>query len=184
MNALPVLIRREFWEHRALWIAPLAVAALILLAALFGHVEVNLRDVLTEEQRRTVFAITQWALTIPQYLVMLVLLSFYLLDCLHAERKDRSILFWKSLPVSDAATVLSKLLVALVVVPLGVYCLTLVTDLLFAGIWALRFGSDAGPLLAWDTGIWLRVHGLMLLGLVIAILWYAPIAGYLLLVSA
>ena len=62
---------------------------------------------------------------------MTIVVSFYLMDCLYLERKDRSILFWKSLPVSDATTVISKLLVALVVVPLGVYLTAMVAGVLF-----------------------------------------------------
>ena len=42
---------------------------------------------------------------------------FYCLDALHGERRDRSILFWKSLPVSDLTTVLSKVFVPLVILP-------------------------------------------------------------------
>ncbi len=63
-------------------------------------------------------------------LLMAIVTFFYLSDCLYSERKDRSILFWKSLPVSDAVTVISKLLVALIAVPLVVYVLSLVTNLL------------------------------------------------------
>ena len=43
---------------------------------------------------------------------------FYCLDALHSERRDRSILFWKSLPVSDLTTVLSKASVPLAILPL------------------------------------------------------------------
>lgn len=185
MNALPTLIRREFWEHRALMIAPLVTAALLILAALGGHAQVNLpRDIEIDGQAKlALFALLQWVITIPQYMVMLIVLFFYLLDCLYAERRDRSILFWKSLPVSDAATVLSKLLVALVAVPLGVYFIALVTNLVFAGIIGLRFGAG-GAFVAWDIGVWLKLQALMLLGLLIAMLWYAPIVAWLLLLSA
>ena len=33
---------------------------------------------------------------------------FYCIDSLYADRRDRCVLFWKSLPLSDAETVLSK----------------------------------------------------------------------------
>ncbi len=191
MNVLPILVRREFWEHRALWIAPLVVVALILLSVISGHGTLNLPEKmldrqLSENERLAIFALAQWALTIPHYVVMVIVLFFYLLDSLYAERKDRSILFWKSLPVSDSATVLSKLLVALLVVPLGVYVLALVSDLLFAGVLHLRLRDSAlgQAVLAWDTGVWLRVQGLMLTALIVAMLWHAPIVAYLLLVSA
>jgi ABC-2 type transport system permease protein len=190
VNVFPVLLRRELWEHRALWVAPLVVAVLLLFATMSGHGTVDLPEKidgsLSRDQKLALFALTQWALTIPQYLVMLIVLFFYLLDCLYAERKDRSILFWKSLPVSDAATVLSKLAVALLLVPLGVYLLALVTDVLFSGVLRLRLrdSSLGEALLTWDTGVWLRVQAIMFIGLIVAMLWYAPIAAYLLLVSA
>lgn len=188
MNALHVLVRREFWEHRALWVAPLVVAVLLLAAVTFGHVGVELPEGavvgrLNPEQKTALFALIR-AIAIPLYLVMLIVVFFYLLDCLYAERKDRSILFWKSLPVADSTTVLAKLIVALLVVPLGVYLLALVTDLVFSGILALRLGGLAEHTLMWDFGLWLQVQGLMLVALLLAVLWYAPIAAYLLLVSA
>lgn len=187
MNKMITLVRREFWEHRALWIAPLVIAGLILVSAFGGPRNIRVEGVdasgLPEDRGRALFAVLHWALTVPQYLLMMILLFFYLLDCLYGERRDRSILFWKSLPVSDAATVVSKLLVALVIVPLGVFAVALVTDLLFSGVVSLR-GGPINDLLVWDTLLWLQVQALMLGGLAIAVLWYAPVAGYLLLVSA
>jgi ABC-2 type transport system permease protein len=114
-----------------------------------------------------------------------VMLWFYLLSSLYDERKDRSILFWKSLPLSDTATVLSKLLVAAVVVPLGVYLVWILTHLLCVAVLRARLalGLAAAPF-TWDTIAWLKVNALMLTTVVMSSLWYAPIAAYLLLVSA
>jgi ABC-2 type transport system permease protein len=187
MNVQPILIRRELWEHRSLWIVPLVVAGLIVIAALFPHATVQLDDAdLSATRHASIFAQFHSALTVPQLLVLLIMLPFYLLDCLYAERKDRSILFWKSLPVSDAQTVLSKLIVALAVVPLGVYALTIATDIAASAILTLRFGNSETmrTLLHWDTGLWLQTQAFILSALLVVMLWYAPIAAYLLLVSA
>jgi ABC-2 type transport system permease protein len=184
MNIQPILIRRELWEHRALWIVPLVVAALIIIAATFPHAVQIDRDELDQAQKHLdVFAAFHAALTLPQFLLLAIILPFYLLDCLYAERKDRSILFWKSLPVSDAQTVLSKLIVAFAVVPLGVYALTLITA---SGILAVRFRNSEilSAVLRWDMGVWLRTQGFILTALVMTMLWYAPIGAYLLMVSA
>jgi ABC-2 type transport system permease protein len=187
MNIQPILIRRELWEHRALWIVPLVVAGLIIIAAMFPHAVQIDRDELDQAQKHVdVFAAFHAALTIPQFLLLAIILPFYLLDCLYAERKDRSILFWKSLPVSDAQTVLSKLIVAFAVVPLGVYALTLITDVAASGILAVRFRNSEilSAVLRWDMGVWLQTQGFILTALVMTMLWYAPIGAYLLMVSA
>jgi ABC-2 type transport system permease protein len=188
MNIMPMLIRRELWEHRALWVVPLVIAALIVVAAMFPHasMQIDADDVASPQKYMDLFALFHSAMTVPQLLLLSVLLPYYLLDCLFAERKDRSILFWKALPVSDAQTVLSKVLVALAVVPLGVFVLTLFTDAAASGILAVRFHGS--PLvrvfLRWDTQAWLYTQGLILGALVVVILWYAPVAAYLMLVSA
>jgi ABC-2 type transport system permease protein len=188
MNVMPTLIRREFWEHRALWIVPLVIAGLIVAAAMFPHADMHMEsaEVLAPQKYRAIFAMVHSALLLPQFLLLSILLPYYLLDCLYAERKDRSILFWKALPVSDAQTVLSKLLVALVVVPLGVYLLTLLTDVAASAVLALRLrNSDLMRMFAlWETDLWVRTQALILATLVVIVLWYAPLAGYLLMISA
>jgi ABC-2 type transport system permease protein len=190
MNALlkspmATLVRRELWEHRALWIAPLVVAALLLFGvitgAILGHGELVYDSGVELPQNQAALAIGILSFTVPQYLVMLVMLFFYLLDCLYTERKDRSILFWKSMPVSDTKTVLSKLLTALVVVPVGVFVLSLVTDVIVGAI--VMIGVHGGTAI-WDTAAWLKFRAAMIPGLVLLMLWYAPIASYLLLLSA
>jgi ABC-2 type transport system permease protein len=183
------LVRREFWEHRSLWIAPLAVAVLLLLCALLTHgaLKIDAADSaewLDPHIKTVVFALAQWGLTIPHYLVMLLVMNFYLLDCLYAERKDRSILFWKSLPVTDGATVLSKLFVGCVILPFGTYALALVTDVLFTLIWNLRALIGQAPeLVVWDTVAFLKTQAVMFLGLIISLLWYSPFFGCFLLAS-
>jgi ABC-2 type transport system permease protein len=184
------LVRREFWEHRSLWRAPLVVSALLLVCAVLTHgaLKIDASDPtewLNPQNKTIVFAMAQWALTVPHYLVMTLLVNFYLLDCLYAERKDRSILFWKSLPVSDGATVASKVVVACVLVPLGTFALALVTDILFTLVWDLRAVITHSPeLVVWDTVAFLKTQALMFLGLVISVLWYAPFLGCFLLASA
>jgi ABC-2 type transport system permease protein len=181
-------VLREFWEHRALWIAPLVVAALMVVSAFVASVKYSLTHADMHHdgsEGMTMFSVMQSAVSMPLALVTLIVLSFYLLDCLYAERKDRSILFWKSLPVSDNLTVLSKLLVALLVVPLGVFALGLLVSLSFVGIWELNaaFGR-LPPIPGWDTLAWLKGEMALLACLMVGVLWYAPFAAYLLVVSA
>ncbi len=187
-STLVMLVRREFWEHRALWIAPLVVAALMVVSAFVASVKYSLTHADMHHDGSdgmTMFSVMQSAVSMPLSLVTLIVLSFYLLDCLYAERKDRSILFWKSLPVSDNLTVLSKLLVALLVVPLGVFALGLLVSLSFVGIWELNAAlGRLPPIPGWDTLAWLKGEMALLACLMVGVLWYAPFAAYLLAVSA
>jgi ABC-2 type transport system permease protein len=187
-GVLLTLVRREFWEHRALWLAPLMVAALLAVVTAIGRVHIDMDDapdLSNESQRVAIFSIIQWVLAMPLYIVTIFVGGFYLLDCLYAERKDRSILFWKSLPVSDGLTVCSKLLVGLVVVPSGVFALALLSHLVFAAILGARVAlGSLSPIFTWNSYEWLRTEAVMLLATLFVVLWWAPIAGYLLLVSA
>ncbi len=192
MNHLPLLVRREFWEHRAFVIAPAVVAVIVLLGAVFGEadfgdVQVRLleRPDLMSKQVAIVGAILS-ALALPYLIVMGCVMVFYLLDCLHADRKDRSVLFWKSLPVSDGSTVLAKLATAALALPLLTFGAILATNLLFALIESVRFsigGQDLWSFI-WEPRAWFAAHALLLYGLVVVILWYLPIIAWLLLVSA
>jgi ABC-2 type transport system permease protein len=186
MKPLLIQIKREFWEHRALWVAPLAVAAALLAAvAMFGH-HPELAHVKTqsgESPPMLDIIVVGWGMAL--YLTAAILVSIYLLDCLYSERRDRSILFWKSLPVSDTRTVLVKFLVGFVLVPLGTFVLAAVTSAVATAILLLRNPADFhGGAQLWDLLAWLRLEGLMLYGLVGALLWYAPYATYLMLASA
>jgi ABC-2 type transport system permease protein len=201
MRVVLALVQREFWEHRALWIVPLVVGALLVcLAAVakfggggydrmqFGPFNSNSDGSSVVDAHAigvAVASIQQALLVVPFFMSTAVMLWFYLLSSLYDERKDRSILFWKSLPLSDTATVLSKLLVAAVVVPLGVYLVWILTHLLCVAALRARLalGLAAAPF-TWDTIAWLKVNALMLTTVVMSSLWYAPIAAYLVLVSA
>ncbi|HVP33022.1 MAG TPA: hypothetical protein VMT09_05170 [Steroidobacteraceae bacterium] len=181
LDTLVALVRRELQEHRALWLAPLCVEGLLAVALLIGRIQMDLPErVLTAQQKVSVFTILQWALAQPLFIVTAIVLAFYLLDCLYAERRDRSILFWKSLPLSDELTVGSKFLVATVVAPLGVFLLASVANLLFAAILALRVPHA----LSWSTYEWLRTELVLLLEVILGVLWYSPVAAALLLCSA
>ena len=200
MNNMIWLIRREIWENRSLWIAPLVVAGVILVISAFGGIHVgdhgnfsmnfdsDSKIDISEHDRETirsamatapldkkqiVYAITLSTFTAVQLFTMVIVLFFYLLDSLLAERKDRSILFWKSLPVSDTSVVLFVLVVSSVL------------QVLFALVWSVRFsGTIIGDaLMAWDGPTWIRLQGSFLLVIVTAILWYLPLIAYLMVVS-
>ncbi len=192
MKALQIQIRREFWEHRGLWMAPLVVAAaLLVMAVFFGHsqlLHVELNQSQAGAPGRSappVFEIMLFSCAMVFYVTAAILVSTYFLDCLYSERRDRSILFWRSLPVSDTQTVLVKFLVGLVIVPLGSFVLAALMSVLTGGVLELRARALVqGDAALWDTMTWLRLQGLMLYTLLATLFWYAPYAAYLMLASA
>src|SRR5262245_39448909 len=96
-------IRRELWESRFIYIAPLAAAALSLFGFAINAIRTRLhRDILLSTRHGELAP----ALIMGAAIIVSV---FYCLDALYGERRDRSILFWKSLPVSDVTAVLAKL---------------------------------------------------------------------------
>ena len=191
MKALLTQIRREFWEYRSLWIVPLAIAAVMLLAAaIFGRIQLNFGDPGIHYDGPTPPPLVElmvlgWAA--PFYLAAALQASGYLIDCLYGERRDRSILFWRSMPVTDARTVLVKLLTGLALVPLGAFAIAAATSLAGSAILVLRNHDvivNGQPVMAlWNVLSWLRMQGIVFYGLIAALLWYAPLAAYLMLAS-
>src|ERR1700687_734404 len=181
-------VRRELWESRSIYIAPLAVAALILVGFLISTVHLP-------DKMRAALALNplqQHALIAQPYnfaalLIMattFIVAVFYCLDALQGERRDRSILFWKSLPVSDLTPVLSKASIPLVVLPLLTFAITVVTQFIMLLSTAVLLGSGLSIAALW-TQLPLFQMSLMLLYHLVTVhaLWYAPIYSWLLLVS-
>ena len=189
-------IRRELWENRAIYIAPLAVAAFIILGFFYSTLRMPTGMLITStvNDNGTVTQSSHGLNPILPYTIAAGLIMattflvgiFYCLDALYGERRDRSILFWKSLPVSDLTTVLSKATIPLVLLPLLTWAITVVTQSLMLLINVTVFharGIDTGPL---HSGLPLTQNSLMLLYHLVAIhaLWYAPIWCWFLMVSA
>jgi ABC-2 type transport system permease protein len=182
-------VRRELWENRSLCIVPLAIAGLVLFSDLVGTIGLPARlravaklDAAQQQAKLAAhFSMAASAIIVFSYITA----AFYCLDALYAERRDRSILFWKSLPVSDLMTVLSKASIPLVVLPLFVFAVAIATQvamlLLNTGV-ALLNGLSPAPL--WTRVPLFRMSLGMLYGLVVHALWHAPLYSWLLLVSA
>lgn len=182
-------VRRELWEHRAVFIAPPVVAGFAIAAVLLNIGKLQqqaglLAGMPLDAQRMAV--VTPFGLAASVILlVSFVVGAFYCFDALNTERRDRSILFWKSMPVSDATTVLSKAFVPMVVQPAFGFAVALATQavllLLFAAILKVA-GVDLGPL--WEKLPIFPTTVAMLYGLVVHVLWYAPAFALFLLLSA
>ncbi|MDE2305380.1 MAG: hypothetical protein KGL34_07465 [Gammaproteobacteria bacterium] len=181
MTAFLWLLRRETWEHRSIWIAPGLLAALMVLAALFGHAELSLPA--AAAHAGAVGGAMLLVFGLPFLLAMIVHSTWYLLDCLHAERRDRSVLYWKALPLGDAITVLSKLVTAVLLIPMVYFATADATTLLIAFIVSLRTHTWLGVSL-WRADLWLQLQALWLYLIVTMGIWYLPVSAWLLLVSA
>lgn len=181
-------VRRELWENRSLVFAPLvpgaiAVLALFWIAVMSRHDVQSLASLPVEAQGQAA-VVAYGAIAYGISLVMHLTVFFYLLDALQGERKDRSVLFWKSLPVSDTTTVLSKVFTALVVsgaIVVAIALATMLAVLLLASVIMMISGANPTPM--WANGQLLQMTVAIIYWQIAIALWYAPLAAWLLLVS-
>jgi ABC-2 type transport system permease protein len=182
MNHFIWLVRREFWENKAIWVMPACIGGLMVVAGLFGKVEIAMLSA-SDQQSELPGVLFLAAIGGVFWAAMSIYSVWYLLDCLYADRKDRSVLFFKSLPLSDAATVFSKLFVALIAIPLVYFAAADISALLMAFVVSVRARLVFGNIL-WRPELWAQQQVLWLYVIATGVLWYLPVVGWLLLVSA
>ncbi len=178
------LVRRELWENRAMWLLPAAVGLALWVLALLAGVNLHSGDLEPVQAHGSAVALLgSLGVGTVFFAIMSAYVSWYLLDCLYADRKDRSVLFWKSLPISDTATVLSKLSMALFIVPLIYLAAADLTLLVGALTVAWRTHASLQGFL-WQPSVWLQLQGLWIYLALTTALWFLPIYAWALLVSA
>jgi ABC-2 type transport system permease protein len=186
-------VRRELWENWWLYGAPLGAAGLVLVGVLLGgfymfHPGFQGNGTLQspDPMQQQMFVALQCGLTGMLIMFSTTLVAvFYCLDALYGERRDRSILFWRSLPVSDTVAVLTKASVPIVILPLLTFAIAAVTQwivlVIDAGTLAMHGRSVAVlgqvPILKMQAGLLYHL-------VTVHALWYAPIYAWFLLVSA
>jgi ABC-2 type transport system permease protein len=181
-------VRRELWENRSIYLAPLIAAGVVLFG--FGITAFSLPRLrhnalaLESTRMRTAIEMPYDAAAMMIMFTVFIVGIFYCLDALHGERRDRSILFWKSLPVSDLTSVLSKAIVPLAILPLLTFVIVLATQfiMLLISTAVLLPSGLAGT--TWQLLPWPRLSLILLYGLVTSALWEAPVFAWLLLVSS
>jgi ABC-2 type transport system permease protein len=181
-------VRRELWENRSIFIAPLAAAGIAMLGFFIGlfwlprsmHAHSGMDPGEQFLMGVMPYGHTGWLLLMTAFLVGV----FYSLDALYGERRDRSILFWKSLPVSDVTTVLSKASIPLVVLPVLVVVITVVTHLIMVLIsTGVLILSGINPMTLWTQLPLLQMELVLVYSVIVLALGQAPLFTGLLLIS-
>lgn len=190
------LLKREVLENRNLFIgAPAVVAFLILVAATWVATQIDqnqladgLRYVSVLFDGLSPFDMAPFfmLLGIPFYLTLYICSVIYLINTLYQDRKEMSILFWQSMPVSNFQTVLSKIVAIVVVAPIF-YVLIIFSMYLIAMIWLTILGvSNDVDLVGIGWMFLAAIASLVLIYIsaIVASLWLLPSMGWLLLFSA
>ncbi len=192
------LVKRETWEHRSIYVTPAAITIIVTLgvlamlmfasgfAAELDVVIFGAQNLAGDPERKAVltgfFLGTSWVFIIA----LAILTVFYCLDSLYAERKDKSILFWRSLPVTDAETVISKLITATIVIPVATVIGIIVThliNLIVVSLWVSMKGGDGGMLI-WGSVALVDNWVAAFIVVIASGIWMSPFIGWFLLVSA
>jgi ABC-2 type transport system permease protein len=211
MKTLYWLVKREFWEHRGgfFW-APVITGGVFLLLNIMGIIvaeatgmhhnlmfafgsdnklELNsLIHSLDAHQIDMVGAGLDMAMLSSSFLISVVfcfVVFFYCLGSLYDDRRDRSILFWKSLPISNTETVASKVIAAVVAAPIiAIVCgvLTGIAMLLLFAITLSLHGVGVWSLLTLAHPF--QVVSFLVASLPIYVLWSLPTVGWLMLCSS
>lgn len=201
MNRLMALIKREFWENKgAFRTTPLVIGGLFLAAMLMFLITFNqfdnefqslkelLRFIAQQDvglRDRILYVVNLEMSTIFSF-VLSIVVFFYLLGSLYDDRKDRSILFWKSLPASDTLTIGSKLLSAMVVAPFIFWVVYVITDIVIMALFSvvvLVLGENPWTLFL-SLGSPFEAWSLVLASYFAQSVWALPLYGWLMLVSA
>ncbi len=201
---MKALIRREFWEHRGAFIkAPVIMSTVLLVIAVLGYIislvfakksgsveimnkGINELHKLSTTQLSTFWDIQLISTSTLFLLVLYIVLFFFILGCLFDDRKDGSIQFWKSLPISDTETVLSKLITAMIFVPLvftAVFTLYMLANMVLTSLLLMFHGQNPWPLVWVPANLGKGVLT-MLMGAFTQMLWALPIYGWLMFSSA
>ena len=178
---------RELWESPSIYVAPAAVATVFLIgvAIASGFVPHHMAPPPGSHGGHALMQAYDFAAAVVMLTVVLLQL-LYCLDALYGERRDRSILFWKSLPVSDGVTVMAKAFVPMIILPVFGMAVTLLAQwgvLLIATVFTALKGDSVTAL--WGSSSIIKPAALLFYHLItVHTFWYAPLYCWILLISA
>ncbi len=192
------LVRRELWEHRSIYVTPAVVALVMILTLLTtlvfasGYQEIvnigiiGAQNLTGDAERRAALLVLLIGNTVPFIFAGTILTVFYSLDSLYAERKNKSILFWRSLPITDAETVVSKLLTTVLAIPLIAFAVIAIAHLIILAITGIFVSIQGGSsmFLVWKSAPLFDVWAGMLIIMTLLPIWFSPFIGWFLFVSA
>jgi ABC-2 type transport system permease protein len=188
MNNLYWSVRRELWENRSLYLAPLVGACIVLAGFVVAllRLPATLHSGLPNSQVQQAIEVPYVVAAIILMAIDIILSIFYSLDALYGERRDRSLLFWKSMPVSDVTTVLSKASIPILVLPLVTFVVTVATQaVMLLGTNAVLAANGLSTSAFSDDLSLLELSRINFAHLVgFHGIWYAPLYAWLLLASA
>jgi ABC-2 type transport system permease protein len=179
-------VRRELWENRSIYLAPAIVGAVFIVGylVLVAVSPSRLRAPFAGGTTPHSAALTHYDMVAgAMMLTNMIIAIFYCFDALYSERRDRSVLFWKSLPVSDTITVLAKASVPIVLLPVIGWAVATIVQLVMAGLTSIVMAGSGVSV--WNHLQLPRISLLLLYHLVtVHSLWWTPFFGWFLLVSA
>jgi len=189
MNSLYWSVRRELWENRSIYLAPVIGVAIVLAGfslSLFTLPRRVRAAALNPTELHQIVQVPFVAAAIILMGIELVVAIFYCLDALYGERRDRSILFWKSMPISDLTTVISKASIPILLIPLLTFIATVGTQFVMLLVSStVLAGNGVSPSILWEQ---MPLSDIVTInfGHVVAFhgIWYAPLYAWLLFVSA
>lgn len=199
MKTLITLIKREYWENKGMFFrAPVifggflifvGLCYLILLMAHSTHEFPHFDGVLSLKDGNippTLIADTFYSMSVPFIVLLWITVFIYCFNCLYSDRKDRSILFWQSLPIAEWQTMISKALAAVILAPLCTLACIVVTEFIFLILLTIAAAMLHIGLISnlWQPIILLTAWINILKALALQAFWLFPIIGWFMLSSA
>ena len=181
MNKFTTLLRRELWEHANLWRVPLVLLVLTVLANIGFRGATSWIGLAPNDVSSQVVGGTLGTLGSVIFFVFSFLVLFYLVDCLYAERKDKSILFWRSLPISDTVAVGAKLFTAAVIIPVIIWLTIIIAQVMTLAIQSLGEHNSTQLFSLLDLGLYWRN---LIIILILTSLWTLPLLTWFLFCSS
>ncbi|WP_262689441.1 hypothetical protein [Kordiimonas aestuarii] len=207
MKTFVALVKREVLDGKngylrvPMILAGLTVALVVLSSLGFGNMLYfdgmehegiqNLADAMNQAKARepdefsAAITIGYWAMSVLAWIALPFVIFFSLLGALYEERRDRSILFWKSMPVSDWQEVLAKFFAPLVVAPLAFLGVAVAAQLLIALFLSILMVFQGGPVMdLWPLGLMIASWFSVLSHYLVSMIWALPLLAWVLFVSA